>query len=247
MDAVLSAIAIIPSAPVMVPQLAGGAAAELADLHEAVVAAASALPDRWVAIGVADANPGTGVEDAKPVTGVGDAGAVIGPHTAGTFAGYGVDVRVTLAPGVDDDPVPLPLCALITGWVRGVARPGATAEVRVFADGSPDAVARGRALRAELDATTEPVGVLVVGDGANTLTPPAPGGYDPDSLPLQHAFDEALAGGDVAALTRLPRVITARTAFEVLGGLAEPGPRSAEQLYRGAPYGVGYFAGIWTP
>ena len=238
MDAVLSAIAIIPSAPVMVPQLAGGAAAELADLHEAVVAAASALPDRWVAIGVGDANPGTGV---------GDAGAVIGPHTAGTFAGYGVDVRVTLAPGVDDDPVPLPLCALITGWVRGVARPGATAEVRVFADGSPDAVARGRALRAELDATTEPVGVLVVGDGANTLTPPAPGGYDPDSLPLQHAFDEALAGGDVAALTRLPRVITARTAFEVLGGLAEPGPRSAEQLYRGAPYGVGYFAGIWTP
>ena len=45
------------------------------------------------------------------------------------------------------------------------------------------ALARGRRLRAEIDDAADPVGVLVVADGAHTLTPPAPGGYDPDSIP----------------------------------------------------------------
>ncbi|MGC1808035.1 MAG: hypothetical protein WA752_29365, partial [Mycobacterium sp.] len=26
-----------------------------------------------------------------------------------------------------------------------------------------------------------------------------------------------------------------------------PLPRSAKELYRAAPYGVGYFAGVWQP
>ncbi len=52
----LSAIAIIPSAPVMVPELAGAAAAELADLREAVFAAAASLPTRWIAVGVGPAD-----------------------------------------------------------------------------------------------------------------------------------------------------------------------------------------------
>ncbi len=65
------------------------------------------------------------------------------------------------------------------------------------------ALARGRALRAEVDATADPVGVLVVADGANTLTPPAPGGYDPDAEPVQAALDDALASGDTAALAAL--------------------------------------------
>jgi hypothetical protein len=110
------------------------------------------------------------------------------------------------------------------------------------------ALARGRALRAEVDAVSDPVGVLVVGDGANTLTPSAPGGYDPDAIPAQAALDDALATGDAAALTRLPAGVVGRVAYQVLAGLTGPdGPSSARELYRGAPYGVGYFVGIWTP
>jgi aromatic ring-opening dioxygenase LigB subunit len=108
------------------------------------------------------------------------------------------------------------------------------------------ALTRGRLLRAEIDEAAEPIGVLVVADGAHTLTPPAPGGYDPDSIPTQAALDDALAAGDAAALTRLPEGIVGRVAYQVLAGLA-PGPRSAKELYRGAPYGVGYFAGVWQP
>jgi len=109
------------------------------------------------------------------------------------------------------------------------------------------AVLRGRRLRAEIDEAPEAIGVLVVADGANTLTAPAPGGYDPELIPVQEVLDNALAHGDTAALTRLPDAIVGRVAYQVLAGLAERGPQSATELYRGAPYGVGYFAGVWLP
>jgi hypothetical protein len=122
--------------------------------------------------------------------------------------------------------------------------------VRVFAaDHDVDAaLARGRRLRAEIDEAADPIGVLVVADGAHTLTPPAPGGYDPDSIPTQAGLDDALAAGDAAALTRLPDGIVGRVGYQVLAGLAGyPAPRAAKEFYRGAPYGVGYFVGVWLP
>ena len=71
----LGAIAIVPSAPVLVPELAGAAADEVAELRAAVIAAAAALPPRWV------------------VVGAGASDAVFGPDSVGTFAGYGIDLR----------------------------------------------------------------------------------------------------------------------------------------------------------
>lgn len=228
----LTAIALVPSAPVLVPQLAAGAAAELQDLSAAVAQAAAELPSRWF------------------VVGVGPADNVIGPGTAGTFGGYGADVRVSLSERAGAaTPKPLPLCALVAGWVRTTYAPSASAEVWVYAaDHTLDAaLARGRALRAEADAAPEPVGVLVVADGANTLTPSAPGGYDPASIPVQAALDDALAAGDVDALTRLPDGIVGRVAFQVLAGLLGTSPWQARELYRGAPYGVGYTVEVWRP
>ncbi|OBJ36804.1 hypothetical protein A5621_15765, partial [Mycobacterium colombiense] len=183
------------------------------------------------------------------VIGVGPDDDVLGPDAVGTFAGFGADVRVRLSPEADQaaPPMALPVCALLAGWVRGQAQPHASAQVRVYrADHDADTALRlGTQLRAEIDRLAEPVGVLVVADGANTLTPAAPGGYDPDNADAQQALDDALAGGDLAAMRRLPQQIHGRVAFQVLAGLAEPGPRSAKELYRGAPYGVGYFAGAW--
>jgi hypothetical protein len=230
---VLSAIAIVPSAPVLVPELAGAAAAEVSDLSAAVLAAAALLPARWVVIG-------TGHDD-----------DVLGPASTGTFAGYGADLPVRLSPDEPDDAptAELPVCALLAAWVRGQAAPQATAQIRLYAsDHDADtALARGGQLRAEIDELPAPIGVLVVADGANTLTPAAPGGHDAGNAPAQQALDDALASGDVAALARLPEPILGRVAFQVLAGLAEPGPRSAKELYRGAPYGVGYFVGVWQP
>jgi hypothetical protein len=230
---VLGAIAIIPSAPVLVPELAGAAADEVADMRAAVLAAAAALPPRWI------------------VVGVGAADVVVGPERVGTFAGFGADLLVRLSPQTteSDRAVELPLCALFAGWVRGQAQPEAHAQVRVYADVHDAEVALdlGRRLRMEIDRLVEPTGVMVVADGANTLSPAAPGGYHPADADVQLALDEALACGDVAALTRLPRQVVGRVAFQVLAGLAEPAPRSAKELHRAAPYGVGYFAGVWQP
>lgn len=232
----LSAIAIVPSAPVLIPELAGSAATELTGLRDAVFAAAAVLPDRWLAVGVDVAD------------------ATVGADAVGTFAGYGTDVRVRLAPLTEPHlteqaPTALPLCALITGWLRGQTAPQARAEVQICAAGLPAATAvqRGRVLRAQIEQGGEPVGVLIVADGANTLTPSAPGGHDPDSVPAQQALDDALAAGDTAALTDLPGTIVGRSAYHLLAGLADPAPGAAQELYRGAPYGVGYFTGVWRP
>jgi hypothetical protein len=228
---VLTAIALVPSAPVLVPELATGAAAELQDLSAAVAQAAAELPGRWF------------------VVGVGPADNVLGPGTVGTFGGYGVDVRISLSERAGAAPKPLPACVLVAGWVRTTYAPAASAEAWVYAaDHTVDAaLARGRALRAEVDAISEPVGVLVVADGANTLTASAPGGYDPASVPVQAALDDALAGGDTDALTRLPDAVGGRVAFQVLAGLIGSSSWKARELYRGAPYGVGYTVGTWRP
>jgi hypothetical protein len=176
------------------------------------------------------------------------ADAVIDPRRVGTFAGYGVDVRIALSPTATDAPGPLPLCALVAGWLRGQVSAEATVEVRVYSDAhdAGAAIARGRELRAELDAVADPVGMLVVADGLHTLTQPAPGGYDPDSVPVQAALDDALAGGDAAALARLSDAVVGRVAYQSLAGVCGAA-QSACELYRGAPYGVGYFVGVWSP
>ena len=209
----LSAIAIIPSAPVLVPELAGTAADEVAELRAAMIAVAAALPPRWI------------------VVGGGTADGVVGPESVGTFAGFGVDLVARLSPQADanDRPVELPLCALIAGWIRDQAQPDARTEVRVYDEthDTQTAVALGRRLRREIDRSAESTGVLIVADGANTLTPAAPGGYHPGDADVQLALDDALACGDPTALARLPEQVTGRVAFGVLAGLAEPAPRSA--------------------
>jgi hypothetical protein len=228
---VLSTIAIIPSAPVLVPELAGAAADEVAELRAAMVAAVAALPPRWVVIGV-------GTQD-----------VAIGSEGVGTFAGFGVDLPVRLSPHATGQPGELPLCALIAGWMRAQVQPDARAEVRVYAahHDVASALALGAQLRSEIDQLADPTGVLVIADGANTLTPAAPGGHHPADVEVQLALNDALGGGDVTALSRLPGQVVGRVAYGVLAGLTQPAPRSAKELYRSALYGVGYFAGVWQP
>lgn len=233
---VLAAIALVPSAPVLVPELAGGAATETAAFRDAAIAAAACLPDRWIAIGVAAVD------------------AVIDPGALGTFAGYGLDIPIALNGESGPSPVvDMPLSALITGWLRGQVKPSGRAQVRVYAADrcTESALTGGRELRAEIDASDEAVGVLVVADGLHTITPAAPGGYDPESERKQHALVEALAAADTAALAHLddgPEDGTVgRVAYQVLAGLVGSEPQSVTELIRGAPFGVGYFVGVWTP
>lgn len=245
----LTAAAFVPSPPLLVPELTGAAASETDQLRRAALDVAARLGDscpEWTVLGVADSGLSSGVE--------------LAPETCGTFAGFGVDVRVSLSPdasGAAPDRS-LPLAALVAGWLRGQAAPGARLRVRLLpSDTTPDACARvGREVRRELDARPTPQALLVVADGANTLTDKAPGAFDERSAPIQAALDAALADGDTDALRRLDVGLcgeiglTGRVAWQALAAAFGPetgGPRKSESLYVGAPYGVGYHVGMWLP
>ncbi|WP_442941818.1 hypothetical protein [Nocardia sp. NBC_00416] len=207
---------------------------------------------------------GAALAEATPhwtVLGVGPAEATYDADTVGTFRGFGVDVRVALGgPSADVSAAPdadLPLAVLIAAWLRGAVAPHAAATARmVAADASmPRCAEIGAKLRAELDAADEPQGVLVVADGAATLSTASPGYFDPRAAQVQTELDRAASAGDRSALLALDPALCAdlmvsgRAAYQALAGLfaADSEPPAASERYRDAPFGVGCFAGLWRP
>ncbi|MFE9576155.1 hypothetical protein ACFYO1_07215 [Nocardia sp. NPDC006044] len=243
-----SIAALVPSPPILVPELCGGVTGALPGrsddprgvLRAAVLAAAERLAgvtDRWTVLG-------TGVAD-----------QVFGPETVGTFRGFGADVRVALSPDAAAEPdAQHPLPVLIAGWLRGQVAPGVRAEVRIVAEDTSVACCfeLGAKLRAELDNSDERHGVLVIADGAATLSLKAPGYLDERAPAVQGELDRALAAGDRAALRALDPglcaelVLSGRAAYQVLAGLFDTDP-VVETLYQDAPFGVGYDVSLWRP
>ncbi|MGV9677473.1 hypothetical protein ACWDSJ_19540 [Nocardia sp. NPDC003482] len=241
---------LIPSPPVLVPELCGGdptadsdhAAASVPELRAAVLSAAGTL---------------AGEAEHWTIVGTGERARILGPDAAGTFRGFGADVWVGLSEsalaGSEFDPE-LPLAALIGGWIRSRVAPGATADARILAADTPieTCLDQGAALRAELDARPEKCGVLVVADGAATLSLAAPGYLHPRAGEVQQGIDRALSAGDREALAALDADLCAeldvsgRAAHQLLAGLFDSAPR-VETRYSAAPFGVGYHVSVWRP
>ncbi|MGW0327081.1 hypothetical protein [Nocardia sp. NPDC003183] len=247
-----SIAALVPSPPMLVPELCGRVPVSGSDpddptvvLRAAALDAAAALAeaaDRWV------------------VVGVGSHDLTYGSATRGTFRGFGADVVVGLGPA-GEDPGPadaqLPLPVLVAGWLREQVAPRISVRARLFAAGTPaiDCAAAGAALRAELDSEQDPCAVLVVADGAATLTVKSPGYLDERATAVQHDLDAALRTGSRAGLAALEPdlcaalLVDGRAAYQVLGGLfaADSADPRVRTLYQGAPYGVGYDVSVWQP
>ncbi len=222
----------------LVPELAGGA--DIHDLRKAVESLAGTLAaaaDRWVVVGAGD------TDDVRELRGT------------GTFAGFGADVAVHLGGNDLGAPDPLmPLPGLIAGWVRATWTPHVALDVRLVprAWDRAQATEFGRGLRARLDREREVSAVLVVADGATTLTERAPGAFDHRGPELQARLDDALAGGDPSALAEVPGAlarevgVSAVAAWYTLAGLFDGAPPAdVVELYRAAPFGVGYHVGAW--
>lgn len=208
------------------------------DAVQTAAKALSALATEWVAVGAAPA------------------AVAVRSDAQGTYRGYGVDVRVALRPGPAGDPDPdLPLAALTAGWIRGTCAPDAVVDARILsADLSPHQCAEyGAELRTLLDRDPEPRGLVIVADGANTLTAKAPGAFDPRAEGVQARIDAALDTGDRDALLALEPAecdslgIGGRVPWQVLAGVFDAPPASCRTLYSAAPYGVGYHVGEWRP
>jgi hypothetical protein len=250
----LVAAAICPSPPLIVPQLAAGAARELDDVRAACDAAVAR---------VLAAEP-----DLLVVVGVGGTTGELPPPYRGSFAPWGVPVQVSLdgaahstAPimekpaRIGDQTTPITprstvmgLAPLVGLWLLG--RQGQSARVRVWtvdSDADPGVCHR---LGEEISAAGR-VGLLVVGDGAACHGPKAPGYADADAGPFDEEVRAAFDAGDPAGLRTLDPArasrlhATGRAPWQVLAGAAGAGCRKSEVSYA-VPYGVGYFAVSWT-
>lgn len=216
----LVAAAVCPHPPLLVPALAGAAAAELDELRAACAAAVSALRDA--------------APDAIVVVGGADRGGAYGADAAGSLAPWGADVRVGAG-----EPV-LPLSLSVGRWLLEREGLDASEFHAVPFDASTEACA---ALGGRLAEGRGRVAMLIMADGSACLTEKSPGYLDARAEPYNTAIVEALSRGEVPALD--PREaaelwVAGRAALQVLAGAR--GSLDGEILYDDAPYGVGYFA-----
>ncbi|MCD9145595.1 class III extradiol dioxygenase subunit B-like domain-containing protein [Streptomyces albireticuli] len=235
----LVAAAVCPCPPLLVPEVAAGAAPELDGLRaaclDAVGVLAAARPDRLVVIGPAG------------VSG-------LGPHpqgAAGSFRGFGVDVDVRLGRGGVAGERALPQSLAVAAWLLG--RTGwAAAPVEGLGVGEPLESDRALAVGRELAATDERLALLVMGDGSACRTLKAPGYLDPRAEGFDAAAARALGAADSAALAAMDGELAhelkaaGRTPWQVLAGAGEAADLTGELLYDEAPYGVGYFVATWS-
>jgi hypothetical protein len=234
---VLVAAAFVPSAPVLVPELSGPGLPEVLPVRSAAVRVCRDLAEtcsRWVLVGVGD--------PLRPVS------------SRGTFVGFGVDVEIGLTPDVDGPAdTEMPTAVLLGGWLRGQTHPGATVTAELV-DPRATAVAcirQGRELGSRLASTADPVGLLVVADGATTLAAKAPGGLEAGAVDYQDQIDTALGAADLAVLSGLDESrcahlgVGGRAAWQVVVGVVGEAAVRPELRYAGAPFGVGYTVAWW--
>ncbi|MEU9029875.1 hypothetical protein AB0D46_20615 [Streptomyces sp. NPDC048383] len=233
----LVAAAVCPAPPLLVPEVAAGAAAELdaarTACSDALAVLAASRPDLLVVVGAADQDH-------------------LGPYpqgSRGSFRGFGVPADVQLGEG-DEGPRLLPPSLAVGAWLLERARCAAPVEgLGVAGRLEPElCLAAGRAL-AERD---ERVALLVMGDGSACRTLKAPGYLDDRAAAFDAAAALALGAADTPALAALDAELAhelqaaGRAPWQVLAGAAEAADLDGRLLYEGAPYGVGYFVATWS-
>ncbi|MFF4171747.1 hypothetical protein [Streptomyces sp. NPDC001744] len=237
----LVAAAVCPCPPLLVPEVATGAAPELdaarAACADAVGALAAARPDRLYVVGPA----------AEGTEGVFPSG------TTGSFAGFGVELSVRLGdtPLAVDADRPLPASLAVGAWLLGRADWAGVPVDGLGVAESADADLCAGAGRA-LAASAERVALLVMGDGSACRTVKAPGYLDERAADFDAEAVRALGGADGPALlaldARLARELKAagRAPWQVLAGAAEGAGLGGRILHEDAPYGVEYVVAVWS-
>ncbi|NJP47541.1 class III extradiol dioxygenase subunit B-like domain-containing protein [Actinacidiphila epipremni] len=246
----LVAAAVCPCPPLLVPDVAAGAAPELDVLRaacaDAVGLLAASRPDVLVAVGPAE-HSGRGVFPAG---------------TPGSFRPFGValDVRLGRAPeegeGAAEGPAAaggpvraLPPSLAVAAWLLRGWNGGPVTGLGVGERLEPErCTAEGRTLAA----SASRVAMLVMGDGSASRTVKAPGYLDERAVGFDASVAAALAAADTEALARLDQELAGelgaagRAPWQLLAGAAAGAGLTGELLYDAAPYGVGYFVATWT-
>ncbi|WP_328954914.1 class III extradiol dioxygenase subunit B-like domain-containing protein [Kitasatospora purpeofusca] len=231
----LVAAAVCPCPPLLVPEVAAGASAELEPLRaacdEALGVVLAAGPDLLVVVG-------TGPEAEVWTEG-----------GAGSFHRYGVPLVAALPGGRAEGPELSP--ALTVGaWLLG--RAGATLPTHACAVPADAPADRMLGLGQGLAGLADRVGLLVMGDGSACRSLKAPGYLDERAEGYDEELARALGTADTAALAALDPDLAAelkaegRAPWQVLAGAAEGAGLTARLGYQDAPYGVGYLVASWS-
>jgi hypothetical protein len=227
------AAAVLPHPPLLVPELAGAAAPELAPLraacHEALSTVVAAA-DLTILIG-------DGPVWAVPVT-----------SAPGSFRPYGADVDVALPTLVDLDLPALPPPAQLSDLPLSLAVAAHLLEdldpppARLFAATVPRplgplaAAAIGRTL-----STIARFGLVVMADLSARRTERAPGAFHPDAADFDARVADAFRTGTPQRLLTLDPaqsadlLVTGRAPLQVLAGAFDQGPPGGEAPAQGGP------------
>ncbi|MFC9281923.1 class III extradiol dioxygenase subunit B-like domain-containing protein [Streptomyces collinus] len=236
----LVAAAVCPCPPLLVPEVAAGAAAELdaarAACTDALGVLAAARPDLLVVVGPAERSGR-------------------GPHpqgAPGSFRGFGVDLDVRL--GAATDTVAereLPPSLAVGAWL--LERTGwADAPIEGLGVGEPLEPERCAEAGRGIGARAGRVAMLVMGDASACRTLKAPGYLDERAAGFDAGVARALGAADLAAVMALDAGLaqelkaSGRAPWQLLAGAAEGAGLSGALLYDDAPYGVGYLVATWS-
>jgi hypothetical protein len=245
-----AAAAVLPHPPLLVPELAGAAAAELDPLRVACRQALTAV---------------LAAAELTILVGEGPVWGVPGPSAPGSFRPYGADVEVTLPglvdldlPGLpaptrlDDLPLSLAVAAhLLAGLDAGPGRLVAATVPPSLGPGAAAAI--GRALTAGAPARHAGrgtgdgrIGLVAMGDLSARRTGRAPGAFRPEAAAFDASVAEAFRTGKPERLLDLDPtraadlVVAGRVPLQVLAGAYDPGPptpgpASGEGMPQGLP------------
>jgi hypothetical protein len=224
------AAAVCPHPPIIVPELASGAAPELDALRTAC----------WAAIDLLASATSILVVGSAPVS------AAYAADAGGSFGPYGApDVRIGSGTPV------LPLSLSVGGWLleRSKAANLPRSYVAVPVDEAPQKCVE---LGARVAEGNERVGLLVMGDGSARRSDHAPAHLHPRAELFDTKVANALRDRDLDVLEALdPDLATVlqaagRAPWQVLAGALEGTSLSGDLTYDAAPYGVGYFVATFT-
>ena len=219
------AAAVCPHPPLLVPEVASGAAPELDDLRAACLAAIEHLSTAELLL-VVGAGPSKRYD--------GSAGWSFGP--------YG-------SPGVRAGEPVLPLSLAVGAWLVEQSKAAAVPRAYVAVDEAP---AQCLELGREIAAGNERVGLLVMGDGSARRSEHSPVHLHPRAEIFDTTVATAFAQADHAVLAALdPALATdlqaaGRAPWQLLAGALEPSGLTGDLTYHAAPYGVGYFVATFT-
>ncbi|MFC9694462.1 class III extradiol dioxygenase subunit B-like domain-containing protein [Kribbella sp. NPDC056951] len=219
--------AVCPHPPLLVPEVATGAAPDLDTLRAACLAAVNHLA----------------AADEVLIVGSGGAASYDG-SAGGGFGAYG-------APSVrfGDGPAVLPLSLAIGGWLLEQSKAaGLSRTYRAIDPATPpaDCVELGR----NIAQGNHRIGLLVMGDGAPRRSEHSPVHLHPRAEIFDQTVAAALATADADVLAALdPDLATelqaaGRAPWQVLAGAL--GDLRGDLRYDAAPYGVGYFVASFS-